>query len=186
MEDELDAARGGVHALVAAEVAFHELDLIPHVREVGAVAGGEVVEHPHVVAAREQRADEVAADEPAAAGDEHLRHQPTTVPARAAAATPKPIPSHVTPSSGIPEVKPSALHSPITSSTHVRPTSASGGGPRHAIQPATTSHATTRAKPIAPRSASASTYSVCTPYGCPGAGNDCGFWSRNFPRASST
>src|SRR5207244_9942823 len=43
------------------------------------VAGREVVEHTDVVAALEQPADEVRADEPCAAGDEHLRHREAIV-----------------------------------------------------------------------------------------------------------
>ena len=39
-------------------------------REVLAPAGREVVDDPHLVAAREQRVDEVGADEAGAAGDE--------------------------------------------------------------------------------------------------------------------
>ena len=66
--DDLGLADGVVDALVAAQLALDDL----HVEgvEVGAVAGREVVEHAHLVAALEQRAHEVRADEAAAAGDE--------------------------------------------------------------------------------------------------------------------
>ena len=66
MEDDLDAAHGRVDALVRAQVALDELDVVLEPGEVGPAAGREVVEHADVVAAREQRADEVRADEPAA------------------------------------------------------------------------------------------------------------------------
>ena len=72
MEDDLDAADGVVDALVAAELALDDLDVEPV--EVRARAGREVVEHAHLVAALEQRAHEVRADEAGAAGDERRRH----------------------------------------------------------------------------------------------------------------
>ena len=75
MVDDLGAAHGVVHALVAAQLALDDLDVEPF--EVRAVARGEVVEHADVVAALEQGADEVRADEAGAAGDEHARHQAT-------------------------------------------------------------------------------------------------------------
>jgi hypothetical protein len=61
-----------VDSFVASQLAFDDL----HVDglEVAPVAGGEVVEHPHLVAALEQRADEVRADEAGTAGDEDARH----------------------------------------------------------------------------------------------------------------
>src|SRR5207248_8841058 len=72
VEDDLDAARRRVHALVAPELALDELDVALDVREVVAAAGREVVEDADVVAALEQAADEIRADEPGAAGDQHL------------------------------------------------------------------------------------------------------------------
>ena len=75
MVDDLDAADGVVHALVAAQLALDDLDVEPV--EVRAAAGREVVEHAHVVAALEQRAHEVRADEARTAGDERLRHSLT-------------------------------------------------------------------------------------------------------------
>ena len=66
---------GVVHALVAPQLALDDLDV--EAVEVLAVAGREVVEHAHLVAALEQRAHEVRADEAAAAGDEDARHQAT-------------------------------------------------------------------------------------------------------------
>jgi hypothetical protein len=71
--DDLDAARGGVHALVRAQLALDDLDVQP--LEIAPVAGGEIVEHTDVVAALDERVDEVRADEAGAAGDESLhRH----------------------------------------------------------------------------------------------------------------
>jgi hypothetical protein len=72
MEDELDAAHGVVDALVRAELALDDLDVVRDVREVRPLPRGEVVEHADAVAALDERADEVRADEPAAAGDEDL------------------------------------------------------------------------------------------------------------------
>jgi hypothetical protein len=68
VEDDLGAADRVVDALVAAQLAFDDLDL--EAREVGAVAGREVVEHADVVAPLEQVANEVRADEAAAAGND--------------------------------------------------------------------------------------------------------------------
>ena len=59
-------------ALVRAEVAFDHLDVVEELGEVLAAAGREVVEHAHGVAAGEQRADEIRADEAGAARDENL------------------------------------------------------------------------------------------------------------------
>ncbi len=70
MEDDLAAADGVVDALVALDVALDQLDVVAELGEVLAPAGGEVVEHAHLVAVVEQALDEVRADEPAAAGDE--------------------------------------------------------------------------------------------------------------------
>ena len=72
MEDELDASDGVVDALVAAQLALDDLDVVLEAGEVRAVAGGEVVEDPNRVAALEELANEVRADEAAAAGDEDL------------------------------------------------------------------------------------------------------------------
>src|SRR5919197_239910 len=72
VEDDLDAARRGVHALVAPQLALDELDLALDVGKVLAAPGGEVVQHAHVVAALEQAADEVRADEAGPTGDEDL------------------------------------------------------------------------------------------------------------------
>ena len=81
MEDDLDAADGVVHALVAAQLTLDHLDVVVESRQVGAVAGGEVVEDTHRIAPLEQAADEVGANEAAAARYEHLAaHQAT--PAR--------------------------------------------------------------------------------------------------------
>ena len=78
VEDELDAADGVVDALVAAQLALDDLDVVLEPGEVRAVAGGEVVEDANRVAALEQRADEVAADESGSAGDEDpAAHAPT-------------------------------------------------------------------------------------------------------------
>src|ERR687891_1305812 len=83
VEDELDASYRVMHALVAPELPLDELDVPVQPREVRAVASREVVEHAHVVAAGEQRAYEVRAEEarsPASAS----RPQTIATPAPAA------------------------------------------------------------------------------------------------------
>src|SRR5262249_21316519 len=59
--DDLCAAHGVVNALVAAQLSFDDLDL--EALEIGTVSGGEIVEHTNVVAALEERSDEIRADE---------------------------------------------------------------------------------------------------------------------------
>jgi hypothetical protein len=59
-----------VDAFVRAELALHDLDVVRDVGQVRPLAGREVVEDAHAVAAPDERPDEVRADEPAAAGDE--------------------------------------------------------------------------------------------------------------------
>ena len=70
MEDNLRVSNSGVHALVAAQLAFDQLDVSGQPGQVRPVPGREVVEHADAVAALEQGADEVRADEPGAARDE--------------------------------------------------------------------------------------------------------------------
>ena len=77
VEDELDAAGRVVHALVAPQLALDDLDVVEP-DEVAAVAGREVVEHAHLVAALEQAADEIGADEAGAPGDQNLHGSATT------------------------------------------------------------------------------------------------------------
>src|SRR5213078_3093196 len=66
--DDLDAAHGRVYTLVRTELALDDLDRTS--LQVGAVAGGEVVQNAHVVTALEQRVDEVGADEARSTGDQ--------------------------------------------------------------------------------------------------------------------
>jgi len=67
---DLDAAYGGVDALVGAELSLDDLDV--ETLEVRAVARREVVEHADVVAALDERIHEIRADEPRAACHQHL------------------------------------------------------------------------------------------------------------------
>jgi hypothetical protein len=60
---------------VGPEVALDDLDVTPQRREVRAASGREVVEHSDIVAALEQRLDEIRADEPGAARDEDAAHE---------------------------------------------------------------------------------------------------------------
>ena len=63
MEDDLDSARRGVHPLVAAKLTFNDLDFAGELGEIGAVARREVVEHAHVIAAFDERPNEVRAED---------------------------------------------------------------------------------------------------------------------------
>ena len=72
MEDGLAAADRVVHAFVAPQLALDHLDV--EAREVLPASGREVVEDAHGVAAGEQAAHDVRADEAAPPGDEH-RHR---------------------------------------------------------------------------------------------------------------
>ena len=80
MEDELDAAHGVVDALVAPQLPLDHLDVVLEPFEVPAVAGREVVEDANAVAALEERANEVRADESGAAGDEDPPAHAATLP----------------------------------------------------------------------------------------------------------
>ena len=83
VEDDLGPADGVVDALVAAQVAFDDLDVVLEPFEVGTPAGGEVVEHPDVVALLQQRANEVRPDESCTACDENAPcHSPHLPPDR--------------------------------------------------------------------------------------------------------
>src|SRR5438270_2528993 len=155
--DDLRAAHGVVHALVAAQLAFDDLDV--EAFEVRAVPGGEVVEHAHRVAALDQPADDVRPDEACASGDEHFRHQAGHALGRVTAT---PNPSHMTASSGMPAMMPCAVRSPSETTSQTTPRSAakpSPGGPRNAVESAGTmpapNNASSRSSPTIPRSASA-------------------------------
>ena len=101
MKDDLHAAHGVVHAFVRPELALDDLDVEPG--EVRAVAGGEVVEHTHLVSSFEQRAREVGSDEPSASGDERS-HVSLLANDTDAAATP--TLNQVSAASGMPATRP--------------------------------------------------------------------------------
>src|SRR5581483_3549268 len=173
--DDLDAAHRVVDALVAAQLALDDLYVEP--LEVRAVAGREVVEHAHLVAALEQGAHEVRAEEAGPAGDEHpLRHQGRILPDEPAA-TP-PTASHVVASSGTPATIWSAVQRPSASTNQNVPSAAANAAPDGAYRatrmPTTSTvpiQASRSAKPTMPRSLSTWTYSIWTPYSRPGPGN---------------
>ena len=81
VEDDLDAAHRGVDALVAAQLALDDLDSSTTRRGSARLPVEKLSSTRTVVAALEQRADEVRADEAGAAGDEDAR------PAHATAVT---------------------------------------------------------------------------------------------------
>ena len=79
-------AQARAAAAAIADVALDELDVVRDVGQVLALAGEEVVEDAHAVAARDQRARDRRPDEPGAAGDEvRAGHagEPTRTAARA-------------------------------------------------------------------------------------------------------
>lgn len=75
MEDEVATANRVVHALVALDVTFDELDVVEQPGEVFAVASGEVVKDAHTVAIRKQARDQARPDEAGTAGYERLLSQ---------------------------------------------------------------------------------------------------------------
>ena len=79
VEHAVDAFERPVDRVTVAEIADHQLGLAAEVggRAVGVCERVETVEHAHALAGREQRVDEVGADEPGAAGDEDARHHQT-------------------------------------------------------------------------------------------------------------
>jgi hypothetical protein len=78
VEDDLGAADRVVDALVAPQLALDEVDVVVDLGQVRPVPGREVVEYPDLVAALEQRPDEVRADEARSTGDERLHASATT------------------------------------------------------------------------------------------------------------
>ena len=111
MVDDVDAADGVVDALVAAQLALDDLDRRSPSR-FARDPGREVVEHAHLVAALEQRADEVRADEAGAAGDERRRHAANLRDPARRRRRQAPSPSQVTASSGMPATMPTAFQVP--------------------------------------------------------------------------
>ena len=75
VEDDLASLDGREHPLEAPQIAFDDLDVLRDVKKVSAIAGREVVEDTHVVAAGEERVDEMRADEAGTTGDENAGHQ---------------------------------------------------------------------------------------------------------------
>src|SRR5581483_11598422 len=154
--DDLPAADRVVYALVAAELSFDDVDV--EAVEVRAVPRREVVEHADLVAALEQRAHEVRADEACASGDDRSCHQ-AAQPTPRVTAVPKA--NHVTASSGIPAMIPCAAQSPSTSTSQKPPRSAGNAslcGARNAVAKAAHTpapkSATSSTRPMTPRSAS--------------------------------
>jgi hypothetical protein len=126
VEDELDASDGVVDALVAAELALDDLDVVLEAGEVRAVAGGEVVEDANRVAAFEQLANEVRADEATAAGDEDAAAQ-VSLRDTVRDATARPSASQRRASIGTPAKRPRAASSAAATTSHSSGMSASGG-----------------------------------------------------------
>jgi hypothetical protein len=75
VEDELGTANRVVDALVAAQLAFNDLDI--ESLQVAADPGREVVEYAYVVASLDEMSDEVRADEAGSTGNQYL-HEPAS------------------------------------------------------------------------------------------------------------
>src|SRR5581483_12375332 len=169
VEDGVDAADGVVDALVGAELALDDLDVEP--AQVRAAAGREVVEHANGVAALEQRAHEVRADEAGAAGDEdEPAHRRSGDEALVTAQAATPTASQVTPSIGRPASSPTALQTAAAATSAppaVAATTETSGGPRSASRATSRSgvrkSATRRSAPTTPRSESDWTHAFWTP-----------------------
>ena len=71
MKTAIDAVQGSGNQDRVGDIALKQFD--PD-GQVVAMAGGQIVQHPHPVATRDQRFAEVGADEARAAGDEVDRH----------------------------------------------------------------------------------------------------------------
>jgi hypothetical protein len=80
VEHHLAPADRVVDALVALDVALHQLDVREHVEQVFAPPGGEVVEHAHAVPVRQEAVHDVRTDETAPAGDQDLHGLQRTKP----------------------------------------------------------------------------------------------------------
>ena len=76
------ALQGGRQGRRVGGVAFEQLDPFVVQGQVVALAGGQVVQHTHAVAARQQRVGQVGADETGAAGDQDgaFKHACSTCP----------------------------------------------------------------------------------------------------------
>ena len=83
MEHDLGPANGVVHAFVAPELPFDDLDVMLEAGEIPPAARREVVEHADLVASCEEGADQVRADEPAASCDQRLHRRVTLADAQA-------------------------------------------------------------------------------------------------------
>ena len=75
MEHDLDPAGGGVYTLVAPQLSLDDLHLVGELGKVRAVAGREVVEDAHFVAALDEGAGKIRPDEASTACDENLHSE---------------------------------------------------------------------------------------------------------------
>jgi hypothetical protein len=58
--------------LIASQLAFDDLDVVPDLDEIATIATRKVVENPHARAALEKSSDDRRADETASASDQRL------------------------------------------------------------------------------------------------------------------
>ena len=70
MKHDLDAGECPSKRGLIAHTSLVKLDIRSHLGQVGALAGREIVEDAHPIAAREQRTNQRRSDEPRATGDE--------------------------------------------------------------------------------------------------------------------
>ena len=76
MEDDVHAARGGLHGAEIADVTLDDVEMSGEVSaelEVGATSRREIVEDADPMTVAEETAGDVGADEPGAAGDQKQR-----------------------------------------------------------------------------------------------------------------
>ena len=80
MEDHVTARDRVVDALVALDVALHQIDVSLEMEEVLSPSRGEVIQDANVMAIMEERLGDVGSDEPAATGHEntHVQILPST------------------------------------------------------------------------------------------------------------
>jgi hypothetical protein len=69
MEHKLYAAGCRVDPLVAAQLAFENLDIVLEIGQISAASGGEVIQDAHAVSTLEERSYEIRANESGASRD---------------------------------------------------------------------------------------------------------------------
>lgn len=76
VENNVHAAHSLPDARNVSKVGFDDLDILRNRRDVFSFACGEIIQHAHRIAAREQSLCDVRTDEPHSASDESFHHRP--------------------------------------------------------------------------------------------------------------